>query len=189
MTLTKCRSMIKMINKSTNLTSYVDALKEVHVVQRTLAIDCKSRWNSTVRMISSISKHKPVICQLYLDKHNLPLSNKQKQKLAYLELSSDEWSLLSSIEKVLEPFDRATNLMSGQKYPTIGTALFAIRKMITFFESFTENNPFMNGMKDLLVEQLNKYINEDVEQLQQIAVSQKDLFVSKKIFHLVSSIF
>ena len=93
--------MIKMINKSTNLTSYIDGLKEVHDVQRTLSIDCKSRWNSTAHMISGIFKHKALIGQLHLDKHGLPLSNQQKLKLSNLELSSDEWNLFCSIEQVL----------------------------------------------------------------------------------------
>lgn len=162
-----------MINKSTNLTSYIDGLKEVHDVQRTLSIDCKSRWNSTAHMISNISKHKALIGQLHFDKHGLPLSNQQKLKLGNLELSSDEWNLLCSIEQVLQPFHHATNLMSGQKYPTIGTALFAIRKIIAFFEFYIGNNSFINGMKDLLVEQLIKYIDEDTEQLELLVVSEK----------------
>jgi hypothetical protein len=39
----KCRSTIKMINKSSNLTSYMDKLKYDHDLQRNLSIDCKGR--------------------------------------------------------------------------------------------------------------------------------------------------
>lgn len=160
-----------MINKSTNLSSFIDGVKDDHDVQNSLSIDCKSRWNSTAHMITSVSKHKSVIGQLQSDKHNLPLSNKQKLKLANLELSSNEWILLSSIEDVLQPFHNATKLMSGQKYPTIGTALFDIRKIKAFLESYVESNSFTNGMKNLLVEQLTKYIDDDTEQLELIIVS------------------
>jgi len=168
--LLKCRSTIKMINKSSNLTSYMDKLKDDHDLERNLSIDCKGRWNSTKYMIDNILKFKPLISQLHSDKHELYLTNKRQQKLTSLELSSDEWRTIDFIKQVLTPFEKATKLMSGQKYPTIGTALFAIRKMKTFFESYVENNSIINEMTNLLLEQMAHYIDNDTEQLELIVV-------------------
>jgi hypothetical protein len=121
-------------------------------------------------MIKNILKFKLLINQLHSDKHSLYLTNARKQKLTNLELSSDEWLMIDSIDKVLTPFHDATKLMSGQKYPTIGTALFSIRKIKAFFESYAENNSFIDEMKDLLLEQMTKYIDNDTEQLDLIIV-------------------
>ena len=52
------------------------------------------------------------------------------------------------------------SMMSGQKYATIGTALFAIRKIKIFLENYVENNPFINIMKNNLLERMLKYIDD-----------------------------
>ena len=167
----KCRTLIKMINKSSNLTSYVDKLKSVHKIRHGLSIDCKSRWNSTKFMVENSLRFKSLIIQLHTDKHDLSLNSKQGQKLTNLELTTDEWHMLASIDHVLTPFYNATRLMSGQQYCTIGTALFAIRKMKNFLETIVENNSFVNEMKNDLLDQLVKYIDDDADQLNLIVVS------------------
>ena len=169
--MSKCRSLIKMISKSSNLTSYIDKLKVIHKIRHSLSIDCKSRWNSTKFMMGNLLTFKRLIVQLHSDKHDLSLSSKQKQKLTRLELTSDEWRMVGSIDHVLTPFYNATKLMSGQQYCTIGTALFAIRKMKCFLETTVEHNPFIAGMKSDLLDQLIKYIDDDADQLDSILVS------------------
>jgi len=167
--LHKCRSTVKMINKSSNLTMYMDQLKENSKIEHGLSLDCKSRWNSTKYMVENILKFKALIGQLHSDKHGLYLTNEGIQKLTSFELSSDEWFMINSINQVLTPFHKATAMMSGQKYPTIGVALFAIRKIKNFLETF-DNNSFINAMKDLLLDQMTKYIDNDTEQLDLIVV-------------------
>ena len=51
--LDKCRRLVKLINKSSILSAFVQRLKIENKVSRSLAIDCKSRWSSTHRLISS----------------------------------------------------------------------------------------------------------------------------------------
>ncbi|CAF2972075.1 unnamed protein product, partial [Rotaria sp. Silwood2] len=166
--MNKCRSIIKMINKSSNLTSYIDKLKVIHKIPNSLSIDCISRWNSTKFMIGNMLKFKQLIIQLHSDKHDLPITSKRKQKLTNLELTSDEWRMIASIDNVLKPFYEATTLMSGQKYATIGTALFAIRKIKSFLENYVDNNLFATQIKNDLLEQMVKYIDDDTEQLETI---------------------
>lgn len=166
----KCRSLIKMIKKSSNLTSYMDKMKVVHKIRHSLSIDCKSRWNSTKFMMGNLLTFKPLIVQLHSQKHDLCLSYQQKQKLTSLELTSDEWRMVVSIDHVLTPFYNATKLMSGQQYCTIGTALFAIRKMKSFLETVVEHNSFVDGMKNDLLDQLVKYIDDDIDQLDLVLI-------------------
>ncbi|CAF3909613.1 unnamed protein product, partial [Rotaria sp. Silwood1] len=99
----KCRSIIKMINKSSNLTSYIDKLKVTHKIPNSLSIDCISRWNSTKFMLKNILEFKSLIIQLHSDKHKLPITDKQKQKLTNLEVTSDDWRMIKSIHNILKP--------------------------------------------------------------------------------------
>ena len=121
-------------------------------------------------MLRDMLKFNPLIAQLHSDKHDLPLTINRKQKLANLELTSDEWRMIAPIEQVLTSFDNATKLMNDQRYVTIGTALFAIRNIKIFLESYVENNPFISIMKNDLLEQMIKYIDDDTEQLEWIIV-------------------
>jgi hypothetical protein len=180
----KCRSLIKMINKSTNLTSYMDKLRDIHKIRQSLSNDCKTRWNSTKFMLHNMLKCKALIVQLHSDKHDLSLTSKKKIKLTSLELTSDEWRMITSMDKILTPFYKATKLMSGQKYCTIGTALFAIRKIKHFLETYSENDSFVNEMKNDLLDQFVKYIDDDKEQLDLIIVNKFTLFDFIKVFLL-----
>lgn len=176
--LAKCRGTVKMIHKSSNLTTYVDRLKEEQQLKQCLSLDCKCRWNSTRHMIENLLQLKQLIGQIHADKHELQLTNDGKQKLTSLELSSDEWAVLRAIEQILSPFDHATKLMSGQQYPTIGLALYAIRRIKMFLESYDDNHLFIKAMRDLLLEQIARYIDNDAAQLELIIVSIRSLLSS-----------
>ncbi|CAF4089715.1 unnamed protein product [Rotaria sordida] len=160
--LNKCRSLIKMVNKSTNLSRYIDKLKDISKIRRSLSIDCKSRWNSTKLMLENMLKLKSLIIQLHSDKHDLSLTTERKIKLASLELTSDEWRTISSLKKALVPFHEATKLISGQKYCTI--------------ETNVDNDLFVNEIQNNLLDQLVKYIDNDKEQFDLIIVCLDDDF-------------
>jgi hypothetical protein len=170
-TIAKCRSLIKIVKKSSILTAYVEKVKAAQKIRRNLSLDCKSRWNSSQLMIETFLKFKSVITQLQSDKHDLPISSKKKTKLTSIELSSNEWRLLSAIHEVLTPFLNATKLISGRHYATVGTCLFAIRKIEQYLETDIINKPFSNDLKELLLEKLREYINQDIEQHELLQVN------------------
>lgn len=169
-TMYQCRSLIKMIKKSSILTSYLDRMKADHKIRCDLSIDCQSRWNSTKQMIDVLLKYRSLISQLHSDKHDLSLSMKSIAKLKNLELSTDQWHLILAMNQALTPFFNATKLISGQKYASIGTCLFAIRKIKQFLENDLSNKPYLNEIKSLLLEQLIHYIDDDLEQHELIQV-------------------
>ncbi|CAF4214265.1 unnamed protein product [Rotaria sp. Silwood2] len=162
--MNKCRTLIRLIIKSTYLKSYIDRAKVKYNIQRNLSIDCKSRWNSTKFMIENLLKYKPVMIELFSDKHNTLNQDKRHQLLSNLELTSHEWYLLAILDEVLTPFYNATKLISGKQYCTLGTALFSIRKMKTFLEIICDSNICLNTMKSLLNDQLTRYIDNDIDQ-------------------------
>ena len=78
--LDKCRRLVKLINKSSILSAFIQRLNIENKVNRALAIDCKSRWSSTYRLISSVLTHKQIITRLFAEKHELDLPRKRLDK-------------------------------------------------------------------------------------------------------------
>lgn len=70
--------------------------------------DVSTRWNSTLDLISRLCEQQAAIAAVL---HG-------KRDLHHLELSPHEWHILEDLVKLLEPFKNATEIMSGQKYPT-----------------------------------------------------------------------
>lgn len=76
----KCRGLVKMLGKSSTLPMFFAQNKEQLKIKSSLLIDCRSRWNSTFRLIRGILVYKPVINRLYAEKYGLNLSKNQRLK-------------------------------------------------------------------------------------------------------------
>ena len=60
-----------------------------------------------------------------------------KRNLHHLECSSWEWHILEDLVKLLEPFKNATEVLSGQKYPTLS----GLSPILADFTEKIEYNP------------------------------------------------
>lgn len=76
----KCRGLVKMLEKSSTLSMFFAQCKEQLKIKSSLMIDCRSRRNSTFRLIRGILVYKPVINRLYAEKYGLNLSKNQQLK-------------------------------------------------------------------------------------------------------------
>jgi hypothetical protein len=119
-------------------------------IKRTLQADVKSRWNSTFYMLESIELFRPIIDNLLKNVRKMNLSRKQVAKLMKLELSNNSWEIISSLVKVLEPFQNATKLISASQYPTVGYILFFVRKIEQKFLELieTEDDEFTKKLRE-----------------------------------------
>ena len=72
-------------------------------------LDVATRWNSSFRMLQRIFQLKPHI--------NSVLVN--SKKYAKLLLTASEWSAVEELVEVLGPFNEATEMISGESYPTL----------------------------------------------------------------------
>lgn len=73
----KCRELVKMIGKSSILSMFIHQRKKKAKIKRSLLIDCRSRWNSTFRLIEAFLLYKPIVNQLYAERYVLDLTKKQ----------------------------------------------------------------------------------------------------------------
>ncbi|CAF1422954.1 unnamed protein product [Adineta ricciae] len=164
----KCRTFVKLVNKSSILKGYVDKLKKEFKVKRSLQMDCKSRWSSTHYLLQTMTTYKKLINRLYSEKHDIGLNDKQVKKLISIELDKLDWTTIEAIERVLHPFAKATKLVSGKQYPTIGISYFAISQIREYLEdeqsSDSSDPDILSRLKQLLIFYMEKYFEKDVDQ-------------------------
>ena len=164
----RCRSFVKLVNKSSIMKAYVNKMKKEFNIKRSLQLDCKSRWNSSHRLIETMLIYKKLINRLHSDKYDIGVNNNQTKKLSSIELDKTDWILIESLEYVLRPFIEATKLVGGSAYPTIGISFFAIVQIHDFLEDTKSttsiNLKFISRLKDLLLHQITKYfVNDDYQ--------------------------
>ena len=183
----KCRSFVKLVNKSSILMNYVNNLKQEFNVRISLQLDCKSRRNSSHRLISTILTYKKIINRMISEKHEIGINSKQSKKLSSNELDQSDWKMLELIEFVLHPFVHATKLISESQYPTIGISYFAVIQIREFLEDSHDNHSHdskaLHPLKKSLTKQIDKYFIDNEEQWELMKVG---IFYSSSTFFIKS---
>ncbi|CAF3435850.1 unnamed protein product, partial [Rotaria sp. Silwood2] len=145
--LTKCRKIATITKKSTIIANFIRAHKSFYKINKTINIDCKSRWNSTFCLIDSLIDAKPLLMKLFVEKETLQLRKEQLNKLESIELNKDDWDFLSSLHHVLRPFFLGTIMMSGKNYPSIGLAYHTVQKLKQFCTYDDDSNERIKELK------------------------------------------
>lgn len=189
--LKKCRSMMKLMNKSSILMNYVLGLKKQFKIGRSLQLDCKNRWGSTYHLVEVMLLYKKIINKINSEKYDIGLNKKQTNKISLIELDQTDWKILDIIYIILKPFVDATNLISGSRYPTIGVAYFSIIQIRDFLEDTKSvvgvninDIPLFMQLKYLLLKQIEKYFIENEEQWETMKVRIFVFMQLLKIFHI-----
>ena len=130
----KCRSIVKLINRSSILMNYVLILKKQFNIHRSLQLGCKSRWNSSYHLIKAMLMYKMIINKINSEKYEIGLNEKQTTKLSSIELDQDDWKMLETTEFVLRRIVYATHIISGSKYSTVGISYIAIVQIREFLQ-------------------------------------------------------
>lgn len=88
--------------------SFREAARQIKVsIAKKLILDCKTRWNSTYRMLVVALAYKDVFIRLKTREH------------LYTSLpTTGEWEIAKEICNRLEIFNRVTEMFSGTQYPT-----------------------------------------------------------------------
>ena len=183
----KCRAFVKLVNKYSILMNYVNNLKQEFNVRISLQLDCKSRWNSSHRLISTILAYKKIINKINSEKHEIGINSKQSKKLSADELDQSDWKTLELIEFVLHQFVHATKLISGSQYPTIGISYFAVIQIREFLDDSQDNHSYdwrtLHPLKKSLSKQIDKYFIDNEEQWELMKVR---IFYSISMFSIMS---
>ena len=117
-----------------------------------------TRWNSTLYAFQRLIILKPAISMLkasLLSDMSLYI-RKEGERLEELYLTVYEWKVINEIVELLSPFEEATRLLSGIKYPTIGftyPSMYNLRdKLETDFDLLETNDA--RNCRDVILEDI-----------------------------------
>ena len=139
----KLRKLVKLIRKSAKILEELENLAKISNRKFLCPIiDCKTRWNSTYKMINRA-------CIL---KENIQMLAVKYSNLNNFLPNQTEWELFHDLDSFLESFYNATNDLSTQSYPTIAHSriiLLAI-KIDLYIDRGQESllNDIINSMKE-----------------------------------------
>ncbi|CAF2422607.1 unnamed protein product [Rotaria sp. Silwood2] len=168
--LQKTRKLIAFIRNHQVTRDYVNQRKPGQVPYGNIILDMKIRWNSTQIMLERFLNHRNVIQAIVAspDRFKNSLTKKCQTKLKKLSFTHDEWDLLQIISSVLGPFHLATEMLSGQTYPTLSTAYYTIKGLQTFLWKEDDELELARDIKRSLQAQFKYYfnVNRSIEQKQ-----------------------
>jgi len=78
--------------------------------QHALKSSCVTRWGSTYEMLAQFTEQQQAVCAVLLEDGGDRV----------LMPSSTEFAVIEELVKILKPFDDATDILSGEAYPTLG---------------------------------------------------------------------
>lgn len=96
-----------------------------------LLADVKTCWWSTHTMITRAINLKPALDLMF---HNIAVAHQRncrqgKSKLQKLALTSDQFTVLSLLEEVLQPFAEAQRCLEGDHYVTISLIVIVVKRL------------------------------------------------------------
>jgi Holliday junction resolvase RusA-like endonuclease len=121
-----------------------------------LKTDCPTRWNSSFDMLNRCLELRASIDHFfgYLE---TPHGKKEFSDLNLNRPASKEWFGIKCLVRLLAPFQTATKVLSGEKYPTLSLAypvLRAIRRELERAEIFDEDIAYAGGSEPFVMDAL-----------------------------------
>lgn len=122
-TIPKLRKLIKKIRKSCQMREKLWKLCQVYGIKHLVPIiDVKTRWDSSFEMIERAA---------YLKTPLRALCSNEKMS---------EWSVLGSLQVLLQKFHQSTKRMSMERHPTICSYLPTLDWLLESLKSFIKDN-------------------------------------------------
>lgn len=167
----KCRTIVSTIRKSSILSERIHTLAGDSSIKAGLVIDMRVRWNSSYKMLQRILLYQSILEKLYDELDSLPgVTDVQRKKLFDSRITGNDWQLVQALRRVLERFDEATKVLSGQKYPTLSLAYAIIISLLHYLNNRSSDS-LENEIKDMLLDSYNRYMIRDGREMALIRVS------------------
>ncbi|CAF1202668.1 unnamed protein product [Adineta ricciae] len=167
----KCRTIVVTIRKSSILHEFIGILAADSSIKADLIIDMRVRWNSSYKMLQRLLLYQSVLENLYEQLNSLAgVTDQQRRKLLNSKLNGNDWNLIQALRRVLERFDEATRVLSGQNYPTLSLS-YAITFSLLHYLRNRSDDQLDNEIKELLLDSYSKYMIRDGKEMAVIRVS------------------
>ena len=119
--LGRCKKLVSHFKKSTKETYKLrEKQSMLKLPKHALIQDCVTRWGSTLSMLERLMEQQAAIAAVLME-----------GRVRHLMPEGDDWVLIESLVSILKPFQLATEMMGGSKYPTLSSAKPVVHKLIT----------------------------------------------------------
>ncbi|KAL0285755.1 UNVERIFIED_CONTAM: putative AC transposase [Sesamum radiatum] len=117
---------------------FSEIVKQLNLPDKKLVDDCRTRWNSTYKMLAAAIKFKDVFPRFADRKPHYDICP-----------SAEDWKFVEKVCSVLELFWTATHIVSGSDYPTSNLFLNEVSRVKVLLDKKTlENDTFIRDMVD-----------------------------------------
>ena len=159
--LGRCKKLVSHFKKSTKETYKLrEKQSMLKLPKHALTQDCVTRWGSTLSMLERLMEQQAAIAAVLME-----------GRVRHLMTEGDDWVLIESLVSILKPFQSATEMMGGSKYPTLSTAKPVKHKLIT--RTLKEDENYSSA-----VAEVKRKIKHDLQQRYQDDSVKKLLDVS-----------
>lgn len=158
---TKCIEKLDALQKGLNGEDSAKTLK--------VKMDVRTRWNSTLAMINRMLQLMQPIND-FIAFFKSPVGKKEfgGNRTVLPDITAKKWAILHGLSYLLTGFERATRILSGEKYPTFVCALPVLRKVkqcLSKTDMFNFNGPddeYTRRQRCFLELYGNEYFFDDV---------------------------
>lgn len=144
--LARCRKLVEHFRKSSKETYKLRQKQTMlDLPEHKLIQEVVTRWGSTLGMLERLMEQQLAIAAVLIDgtaRHLMP--------------ESGEWTLIEQLVEILKPFQVATEVMSGEKYPTVSTVKPLLYKL-------TEKTLALNDGDSSTIKAVKQAIKKDLE--------------------------
>ena len=158
--LIRLRSIAGHFHRSTKAAAKLREQQLLGLPVHELINDCNTRWGSTYSMLKRFIEQQQPICAVFLEDRD-----------ARQFMPSDDEISAAELVAVLEVFHSATEIVSGETYPTLGIVLPLLHKLLSHTLADAESD---KG----LTKKINKAIRDDLESRYQDVDVRKQLSIA-----------
>ena len=118
---------------------------QLEVKNHLLIEACVTRWGSTLAMLERLQEQQAPIAAVLVD----------DRSHRHLVPDVQEWVLIEELITILKPFQQATEIMSGSKYPTVSMLRPLIIKLLNHtLKIDDQDRPDLHAMKEVVATDL-----------------------------------
>ena len=113
-------------------------------------LDFRTRWNSTYKMLVKLIRLKTQL-KRFLDYLTSPEGKREFNRKILPRIDETEWALVTGVCMLLQPFNKITSILSGEKYPTFVYALPYLASIHSFLRNDNLFSVNVNNIDDATV--------------------------------------
>ncbi|XP_037503192.2 E3 SUMO-protein ligase ZBED1-like, partial [Rhipicephalus sanguineus] len=121
-----------------------------------LTQSCPTRWSSTYQMLAKLIKHRPAIQSVLADRTIVTANSAQN-----LEISQQEWNVISELCEVLEPLQLATNILCSDTVSPVSMVRPVMKALIKKLEPQTSGDHLVENFKEIIRLEISRRFSLD----------------------------